>query len=73
MTRYTCALCGRQTQPFVFIGAEAVGPKCAKRANLTPGKVAKAKGNRLRFARPVARREAGPRTADLFENLDANE
>lgn len=32
---YKCALCGRKTTPFAFIGDMAVGPKCAKRAGLT--------------------------------------
>lgn len=32
---YTCALCGRKTVPFAFIGNEAIGPKCAKRAGFT--------------------------------------
>lgn len=32
---YTCALCGRKTQPFAFIGNEAIGPRCARRAGFT--------------------------------------
>lgn len=32
---YKCALCGRKTTPFAFIGELAIGPRCAKRAGLT--------------------------------------
>jgi hypothetical protein len=70
MTRYTCAICGRATQPFVFVGIEAVGPKCAVRLGLTPAKTAKARGTRLRFAKNVARREAGPQTLELFPDQE---
>lgn len=69
MTRYTCAICGRRTEPFVFVGTEAIGPKCAQRAGLTPAKTAKTRAHRLRFAKMPARREAGPHTMDLFEEL----
>lgn len=69
MTRYTCAICGRRTVPFAFFGAEAVGPKCAQRAGLIPAKTAKTKSHRLRFAKMPAKREDGPHTMDLFEEL----
>lgn len=65
--KYRCALCGRITQPFAFIGAEAVGPKCAQRAGLVPGKTTK--GSRIRFTKPV-RRERGPETLDMFDLLE---
>ena len=41
----TCALCGRPTVPAVYIGAEPVGPTCARRAGLL-----KLKGGRVRLA-----------------------
>ena len=57
---YTCALCGRKTQPYAFIGNEAIGPKCAKRAGFTTSraKVAIVKQKR---AKP------GDSQIDLFE------
>ena len=73
VTRYTCAICGRRTTPFVFIGTEAIGPKCAQRAGLTPAKTGKARGHRLSFAKMPVRREAGPQTLDLFEALTKEE
>ena len=50
------------------IGREAIGPKCAKRAGLTPGKAPK--GSRLRFVKAKPVREEGPQTGDLFEGLE---
>lgn len=41
-----CALCGRSTVPAVFIGAEPVGPTCARRAGLL-----KLKGGRVRLVK----------------------
>ena len=70
MTRYTCALCGRQTEPFAFIGALAVGPKCAKRAGIVPTKPRK--GSSVRLAKPV-KRERGAQTIDMFEALKAED
>ena len=52
--RYTCALCGRRTAPFAFIGAEAIGPTCARRAGITPAKLKATKGTRLRYVRTAA-------------------
>ena len=66
-SRPICAMCGRPTQPFVMIGREAIGPKCAKKAGLTPSKAPK--GRRLRFVRAKPEREDGPTTGDLFEGL----
>lgn len=65
--RMRCALCGKPTEPYAFIGAMAVGPKCAQRANLTPNKVRK--GALIRFTVPK-KRERGPETIDMFDQLD---
>lgn len=61
-----CAICGRQTNPAVFIGAEAIGPTCARKAGLTKAKMPK--GSRLRFV-VAGPREKGPQTGDLFPDL----
>lgn len=66
--RPICAMCGRPTVPFVMIGREAVGPKCARKAGLVPSKAPK--GSRLRFVREKPQREAIPQTLDLFEDQD---
>ncbi len=63
-----CAMCGRPTNPFVMIGREAIGPKCAKRAGLTPAKAPK--GSRLRFIRHHAPQPKYPETLDLFPDHD---
>lgn len=66
--RYTCALCGRRTVPFVFVGLAAIGPKCAQRANLTPSKAPR--GSLLKFAgRVSAVKRDDPKTLDLFPDL----
>jgi len=68
--RPICVLCGRPTQPAVMIGAEAVGPKCARRAGFTAGKAPK--GARIKFlARPAAKPK-GPYNLDLFEDDHEN-
>lgn len=64
--RPLCAFCGRPTTPFVMIGREAVGPKCAARAGLTPTKTPK--GSRLRFLKLKPQRETDQQTLDLFEH-----
>lgn len=61
-------MCGRPTAPFVMIGREAIGPKCAQRAGLTPGKAPK--GSRLRFVRVKPVRQDIPTTLDLFQDHD---
>jgi hypothetical protein len=67
--RLTCVLCGRATVPYLMIGAEAVGPKCAAKAGLTKGKVPK--GSRLRFAKiKPAKKTASPQMGDLFEGME---
>lgn len=65
--KLTCAICGRKTVPFVFVGSEAIGPRCAAKAGFTPAK--KTRGGRLRFANAKPAREVGPHTMDLFEEL----
>lgn len=64
-----CALCGKPTVPAAMIGNEAIGPKCAKRAGLLPGKLPR--GTRVR----IIKAKAGPRrgepfTPDLFSTLE---
>lgn len=66
--RAICAMCGRPTMPFVMIGREAIGPKCAKRAGLTPTKAPK--GSRLRFIRSHPPQPKFPETLDLFNDYD---
>lgn len=68
--RPLCAFCGRPTTPFVIIGREAVGPKCAARAGLTPTKTPK--GSRLRFTKLKPVRELIPQTLDLFQDHEPN-
>lgn len=65
----TCALCGRPTMPFVVIGREAIGPKCAKRAGLTPTR--SPKGSRVRFVRVKAAPAERGETLDLFAEVAA--
>lgn len=67
--RPICAMCGRPTMPYVMIGREAVGPKCAQKAGLTPSKAPK--GSRLRFVKAKPVREDVPQTMDLFAELEA--
>ncbi|CAB4135066.1 hypothetical protein UFOVP275_63 [uncultured Caudovirales phage] len=64
--RLTCALCGRLTVPYAYIGSEPVGPRCASRAGIKPATTAK--GSRIRFAKPVKRAPI-PKTGDLFEEI----
>lgn len=67
-----CAMCGRPTTPYVMIGNEAIGPKCARRAGLTPTNLPK--GTKLRFIRHEAKhRQPVPETPDLFEGLENDE
>lgn len=66
--KLVCAICGRRTVPFVMIGSEAVGPKCAAKAGLTPGKAAK--GSRLKFTRAKPGKKNEPRMGDLFEGME---
>jgi hypothetical protein len=66
--RPICAMCGRPTTPFVMIGREAIGPKCAAKAGLTPTKAPR--GSRLRFVKMKPVREDVPQTLDLFADQD---
>ena len=61
-----CAMCGRPTMPFVMIGNAAIGPKCARRAGLTPAKAPK--GTKLKFLKLKPVREHDPQTLDLFDD-----
>lgn len=63
-----CVLCGRMTTPYAMIGREAIGPKCAARAGLTPSKAPK--GSRVTFTHLKPVREVFPQTLDLFESLN---
>jgi hypothetical protein len=63
-----CTVCGRRTKPFVMLGTEPIGPKCAVKAGLTPGKAAK--GSRLTFTRAKPGKKNEPRMGDLFEGID---
>jgi hypothetical protein len=65
--RMKCALCGKPTEPYAYIGAMAVGPKCAKKAGFAPGKIRK--GALIRFTMPK-KRQRGPETIDMFEQLE---
>lgn len=66
--KMTCALCGRPTEPAVMIGNEAIGPKCARKSGLMAVKIRKA--GRVRFlGRHASRKEEGPQTMELFEEL----
>lgn len=68
---WRCALCWRLTlNPSVMVGAEPVGPKCAKRAGLLAA--TKAPGSRVRiFEGRRQPRPACPVTLDLFPELHA--
>lgn len=48
--KHHCALCGRATVPAAFIGAEPIGPTCARRAGL----LKPMRGGRVRLARDPA-------------------
>lgn len=65
--RPICAMCGRPTAPFVMIGNEAIGPKCARKAGFTKKTV---KGSRVRYVGKAQPRPKGPQTMDLFEDQD---
>ncbi len=66
--RLTCALCGRATMPAVFIGGMAVGPSCARKANLIE---AASRGlGALRLAKRRASSKQDPQQ-DLFAEQEA--
>ena len=60
-----CALCGRQTMPAVYIGSEAVGPKCAKRAGLLA--LVSRKGSKVFEAIKPKSKRSGCGTLPLFD------
>ena len=63
--RPICAMCGKPTKPYVLIGREAIGPKCAARAGLTRRKAPK--GSRLKFVKATpSERKRAHETLDLF-------
>lgn len=63
-----CSVCGRRTAPFAFIGAEPIGPNCARKLGLTKTAVKAAKHGRMRLAGKYARepKSAEAQTIDLF-------
>ena len=65
-----CAVCGRPTTPYAYIGSEALGPHCARRMGIVKGKTVK--GSRIRFVDPGPKtpKERIPVTMDLFDNLE---
>lgn len=65
-----CALCGRPTMPAAFIGNEPIGPKCARKANLFNTKATK--GSRVKFVMHNPKSAKGPRTLDLFPELESS-
>lgn len=67
--RPICAMCGKPTKPYVLIGREAIGPKCAARAGLTRRKVPK--GSRVKFVAPKpGDRQKAQQTLELFPDLE---
>ena len=71
--QWVCALCGRGTsKPAVLIGAEAVGPVCARRARLIQAAKYSSKGSRMRlgFASRSPRGTAAATTGDRFDGID---
>lgn len=65
--RMKCAMCGKPTQPFVMIGSEAIGPKCAKRAGMNRKTLA---GTRAQFVKALTKQQLDPRNLPLFADLD---
>ncbi|WP_275272313.1 hypothetical protein [Limnobacter sp. P1] len=65
--RLRCAFCGKLTVPFVMIGTEAVGPKCAKRAGLNRKTMA---GTKVQFVKTLSQSQLHPRTLPLFADLE---
>lgn len=56
-----CAICGRRTNPFAWLCGLPVGPKCAAKLGLTPGKAAK----KIKLSK-----KTDPETGDLFEGIE---
>ena len=67
--RYTCAFCGRKTEPAVFIGNQAIGPTCAKKAGLLKPQ---RKGSSVTVVKRKRNQEQCGETMDLFDELREN-
>ena len=68
-----CAMCGRPTEPYAWIGAEALGPKCARKIGIVPSS-SLPKGSAVRFSKKAKKAaERVPETMDLFEELEKKE
>lgn len=64
MNKIRCALCSRVTlNPAVFISAEPVGPRCARKAGLLA--LAGRKGSRVQLGRRIGSKPDDT-TLDLF-------
>lgn len=71
--KHKCAICGRQTEPYAYIGQEVIGPKCAKKIGLTAS-VKLPKSSAVRFSRRAIKpAEIFPETMDLFADLEKSE
>ena len=66
-----CAFCNRpMLAAAVFVGANPIGPTCARKAGLL--ELARKKAGALRLARPsIGARSADPQTLDLFAEVAA--
>lgn len=65
--RLRCAFCGKLTVPFVMIGTEAVGPKCAKRAGLNRKTMA---GTKVQFVQPMKGVRQESQNLSLFDDIE---
>lgn len=65
-----CAFCNRpMLAAAVFVGANPIGPTCARKAGLL--ELARKKAGALRLARPsIWQRRADPETLDLFAEVE---
>ena len=65
-----CAFCNRpMLAAAVFVGANPIGPTCARKAGLL--ELARKKAGALRLARPsIGVRRVDPETLDLFAELE---
>ena len=65
-----CAFCNRPMQSAaVFVGANPIGPTCARKAGLL--ELARKKSGALRLARTsIGARRADPETLDLFAEVE---
>lgn len=69
-----CSVCGRRTIPFAYLGAEPIGPNCARKLGITKTALKSAKGGRLRLATVApARRDDPQQTLDLFPEHQPHE